>query len=269
MVSMKRFKMGCRRDKKDARDYLMRAYLPVVKLPKKIDYTSKMTPVRDQGDEGTCVAFSSAAGMKEYQEQIDWKKYMELSPRFLYSLCKKIDGAPGSEGTQIRFAMKALKEYGVCEEKYWPYRPHQDNGPKSGAAADAKKFKELAYARILGLDELKLSLAAKGPCVIGIVCFEGIMKTRTGKVPVPGPGARPLGGHAICAVGYDDAAKLLKFKNSWSGAWGDKGYGYLPYTYVNKYMMDAWSAVDIKDAIPMTIGKVEEFLIRGAEIPGF
>lgn len=260
MVTVNRSRLGCRRDTKDARDRLMRAYLPVAKLPKKIDYTQKMTPVRDQGDEGTCVAFSSAAGMKEYQEQIDWKKYMELSPRFLYSLCKKIDGEPGSEGTQIRFAMKVLKAYGVCEEKYWPYAPHQSNGPKPGASADAKKFKELSYARILGLDELKLSIVSKGPCVIGIECFRGIMKTRTDRVPMPAPGERTLGGHAICAVGYDDAAKLLKFKNSWSAAWGDRGYGYLPYNYVNKYMMDAWSSVDIRDAVPMTIEKVQGFM---------
>ena len=31
------FKLGCKKDKVDNRDYLMRAYLPVVKIPKKID----------------------------------------------------------------------------------------------------------------------------------------------------------------------------------------------------------------------------------------
>ena len=34
-----RFKTGCIKDKKDKRDYLMRVYLPVVKLPVKTDYT--------------------------------------------------------------------------------------------------------------------------------------------------------------------------------------------------------------------------------------
>lgn len=62
-------KLGCIRDKFDERDYLMRAYLPVVKLPKKVDYTKEMSPVRDQGEEGTCVGFAPATGMKEYQER--------------------------------------------------------------------------------------------------------------------------------------------------------------------------------------------------------
>ena len=255
----KRYLLGCKKDRKDNRDYLMRAYLPAKKIPAKVDYTSKMTPVRDQGDEGTCVAFSAVAGMKEYQEKQDWKKLIELSPRFVYSACKKLDGAPESEGTYIRFAMKVLKNYGTCRESFWPYQPHQANKAKKGAKEDAEKFKQLSYARILDLAELRMSLAEKGPCVIGVEVYQGMMDTKTGKVPMPKSGERVLGGHAICAVGYDDVKKFIKFKNSWSAAWGEKGYGYLPYAYIVKYMMDAWSSVDIKDAFPMTIGKVLKY----------
>ena len=75
-VKMQKYKLGCKKDKTDARDRLMRAYLPSVKLPPRTDYTAKMTPVRDQGAEGTCVAFSTVAGMKEYQEKQDCKKYL-------------------------------------------------------------------------------------------------------------------------------------------------------------------------------------------------
>ena len=253
------FKLGCKKDRKDNRDYLMRAYLPAVKIPSKTDYTSKMTPVRNQGDEGTCVAFASVTGMKEYQEKQDWKKHMELSPRFIYSACKKIDGVPDSEGTYIRFAMKVLKNYGTCRESFWPYQPHQKNKAKAGAKEDAEKFKQLSYARILDLDDLRRSIAQKGPCVIGVEVFQGMMDTKTGKVPMPKKGARVLGGHAVCAMGYDDKKKMVKFKNSWSENWGDKGYGYLPYKYIEKHMMDAWSSVDIKDAEPLTIAKVMKY----------
>lgn len=260
-----KFKLGCKKDKKDPRDYLMKGFLPVVRIPKKLDYTSRMTAVRNQGDEGTCVGFATVAGMKEYQEQIDWKKFMELSPRFLYSLCKKIDGYPDSEGTQIRIAMKMLKLYGTCREKFWPYIPHGGNKMFPGAAKDAAKFKTLTYARILGLEELKLSLYVKGPAVIGVEVYQGMMNTRTGVVPMPRATDAVLGGHALCVVGYDDSKKLVKFKNSWSEEWGTDGYGYLPYAYINKYMMDAWSSVDIKDGNPMTIEKVLRFT-RGIKI---
>ena len=255
-------KLGCIKDKFDDRDYLMRAYLPVIKLPKKIDYTPKLSPIRDQGDEGVCVGFATATGMKEYQELLDYEKLVELSPRFIYSECKKIDGMPGEEGTTIRVAMQVLESKGVCQEKFWPYSPHQKTKAQEGAISNAKKFCIMTYARILNLNELRLSLATKGPCVIGVEVFEGMLKTKTGLVPLPKKNATALGGHAICTVGYDDKKKVIKFKNSWSDKWGQKGYGLLPYAYVERYMMDAWSSVDIEDPNPLTLASVLNYRDR-------
>jgi len=249
-------RLGCIRDKFDERDYLMRAYLPIVKLPKKIDYTPKMSPVRDQQNEGVCVGFAVAVGMKEYQEFLDYEKLVELSPRFVYAEAKEIDGVPGLEGTTIRAAMRVVRNIGVCQEKFWPYQPYQNDRPKDGAFSNAKKFCIMTYARILNLDELRMSLATKGPAVLGIQVFKGMLKTKTGIVPLPKKGERSLGGHAICAVGYDDDKELVKFKNSWSSKWGDKGYGYLSFAYIERYMMDAWSSVDIEDPNPLTLASI-------------
>ena len=252
-------RLGCLKDEFSGKDYLMRAYLPVMKIPKKIDYTSKLSPVRNQGDEGSCVGFASATGMKEYQEMLDYAKFIELSPRFVYNECKKIDGMPEAEGTTLRAAMQVLNKLGVCQEKFWPYKPHQTDKAKKGFSADAKKFRIKTYARILNLDELRLNLATKGPCIIGVQVFQGMMTTKTGIVPMPKKNERPLGGHAICPVGYDDKKKLVKFKNSWSEKWGKKGYGFLPYAYIENYMMDAWSSVDIDDPNPLTLASVLQY----------
>lgn len=120
----------------------------------------------------------------------------------------------------------------------------------------------MAYARILKSDELRMSLATKGPAVLGIETFKGMLKTKTGIVPMPKKGERSIGGHAIAACGYDDEKELVKFKNSWSVKWGDKGYGYLPYTYIERYMMDAWSSVDIEDPNPLTLASVLRYRER-------
>ena len=101
-----------------------------------------------------------------------------------------------------------------------------------------------------------MSIFSKGPCVIGVEVFKGMMDARKGVVPMPSAYDKPLGGHAICPVGYNDKTRLIKFKNSWSDNWGDKGFGYLPYAYIEKYMMDAWSSVDFDDPSPLTIEKV-------------
>jgi len=255
-------KYGCIRDGFDDRDYLMRAYLAPVKLPGKVDYTPELSPVRDQGDEGTCVGFAAVAGMKEYQERLDYKKLVILSPRFVYSECKKIDGFAESEGTTIRAAMRVLAGKGVCQEKFWTYSPHQKTKAKKGAVSNAIKFRVSTYARILDLDELRLSLFTKGPCIIGVEVFRGMMEPGTGLVPMPGKNESSLGGHAICPAGYDDKKKLIKFKNSWSDKWGQKGYGFLPYAYVERHMMDAWSSVDIDDPNPLTLASVLKYRDR-------
>ena len=253
------YRLGCIKDKFDDRDYVMRAYLPVVKLPKKVDYTRKMSPVRDQGKEAACVGFAVASGMKEYQEFLDYQKLVILSPRFVYNEARKIDGSPSQEGTTLRASMQVLEKFGVCEEKFWPYAFDQKNTPKKGAKTNARKFRVKAYARILNLNDLRLSLFSKGPVVLGVEVFSGMIQTKTGIVPLPKKGEASLGGHAIAAVGYDDGKKLIKFKNSWSVKWGQNGYGFLPYAYIERYMVDAWSSVDIDDPHPLTLASVMSY----------
>ena len=222
--------------------------LPPIRVPRKVDYTTAMTPVRDQGDEGTCVAFASVVGVKEYEDTKEYKKIIELSPRYLYALCKKNDDAPGADGTYPRVAMKMLLKYGVSLESYWPYHPHQKDKPKSGAGKSAKTYRIKAYARLSSLDEMKRSLLVNGPFLAGVEVFASWFTDRvskTGVIPLPKKNDALEGGHAICIMGYDDSKKILKFKNSWSAGWGDRGYGYMKYEYIERYCSDAWSATDL------------------------
>ena len=41
-----------------------------------------------------------------------------------------------------------------------------------------------------------------------------------------------VGGHAVLAIGYDDANQWLLVRNSWGPQWGMQGYFTLPYAYV-------------------------------------
>ena len=66
-----------------------------------------------------------------------------------------------------------------------------------------------------------------------------------GIVPYPSQPNNCYGGHAICATGFNDDKKLIKFKNSWGKGWGQNGYGYISYDYINDFMWDAWTCNDI------------------------
>jgi hypothetical protein len=259
--------LGCLKDPKDLRDIPMGLVLPPIPLPAKIDYTSKMTPVRNQGDEGTCVAFAGVVGVKEYQDTKEYKNLIGLSPRYIYHLCKKYDGSPDEEGTYPRTAMKMLLKYGTPPENYWPYRPHQTDKPKHGAGKAAVKYRVRAYARLRTQVEMKRSLVINGPYLAGVDVYESWFTKkaeRTGLITMPKRSDQYQGGHAICIIGYDDTKKLFKFKNSWGAAWGDRGYGYLAYDYMKQYCLDAWSATDLIENPMALVKKIEEVLTKYA-----
>jgi C1A family cysteine protease len=50
------------------------------------------------------------------------------------------------------------------------------------------------------------------------------------------------GWHCVAICGYDDSRSRFEFKNSWGTAWGNSGYGTLPYGYVDKLSASAMIA---------------------------
>lgn len=259
------FSLGCHKDPEDLRDIPMGLVLPAVPIPKMVDYVTKMSPVRNQGDEGTCVAFASVVGVKEYQDKKEYRRPVQLSPRYLYYLCKKVDGQPYLEGTYPRIAMKILAKYGVAEESCWPYKPFQKDHPCASADKEAKRYRIKAYARLHTLMEMKRSLVINGPFLAGVKVFKGWFSKRvieSGLIPLPGKNEQTVGGHAVCIAGFDDVKQTFKFKNSWGRSWADKGYGYLSYAYIQKYCVDAWSATDLIANPRALVKKREEVILR-------
>jgi C1A family cysteine protease len=55
------------------------------------------------------------------------------------------------------------------------------------------------------------------------------------------------------AVGFDDAKRIRSWKgallvrNSWGPGWGDAGYGWLPYAYVDRGLAaDFWTLLRLE-----------------------
>jgi len=95
-----------------------------------------------------------------------------------------------------------------------------------------------------------------GPVPIGIPCFyELFFVGSDGMIPYPDNPDNVYGGHAVCAVGFDDKTQLVKFKNSWGESWGDHGYGYISYDYVRNFLWDAWVSKDLSVTREMLKGE--------------
>lgn len=246
-----RKKLGLHKSLLDKRDYLVSTLVKDVigKLPSKYSIRDKMTPVRSQGNEGACVGFAGAVGVKEYQEQIDYGIFVSLSPRFLYEESKKISGH--KEGTTLVACAKVLVEKGICEEKYWKYIPKDPQQPFPDAYHNALKYKvEPMWTRITNEKELKASLVKYGALLIGVKVYRNWYRQKNGHIPnatfcdkIKGV----LGGHAITITSYNDETQEYEFKNSWGESWGNQGYGFLTYKEMRRTLMDAVCLIDIDD----------------------
>lgn len=62
---------------------------------------------------------------------------------------------------------------------------------------------------------------------------------------------RFIGGVSMVLVGYDDEQKLFMVRTPFGAAWGDGGYGYLPYEYVCNpgLATDFWTLIETAEGI--------------------
>jgi C1A family cysteine protease len=108
--------------------------------------------------------------------------------------------------------------------------------PPRKVYAEARKHQAILYQRLpQDLDPLRGCLSQGWPFVFGFAVFESFESkavARNGRLPMPKRSERDRGGHAVMAVGYDDAQKRFILRNSWGPRWGMKGYFTIPYAYV-------------------------------------
>jgi len=224
-------------DLPDGRDYLFGARRSVpTDLPPSVDLRPFCSPVENQGQLGSCTA-NALAGALEFLEEKDKVRFADLSRLFIYYNERVVEHTVKADsGAMIRDGIKTLAAQGVCSEKRWPYNiSNFAMRPTMACYVEARKHRITAYERIQTLDEMRACLASGFPFVFGFTVyetFESAEVARTGVVPMPGPGERALGGHAVCAVGYDDGEKRFLVRNSWGPGWGIGGYFKMPYAYL-------------------------------------
>lgn len=224
-------------DLPDHRDYryskLIREKLT---LPSSIDLRDNCSPVEDQGNLGSCTS-NALAGLLEYNEIVYKQNFIDLSRLFIYYNERLIEHTVRYDsGAMLRDGVKSLVEYGVCSEGEWPYViTKYKTKPTKQCYTDAKSHTISSYYRIDTLDEMRHALANKNPFAFGFTVydsFESNEVSKTGTVPMPSSSEKVLGGHAVCAVGYDDTKSRFIVRNSWGANWGMNGYCTMPYDYL-------------------------------------
>ncbi len=216
-------------DLPDQRDYRYSA-LPrrVLRLPKSVDLRPVCSKVEDQGALGSCTA-NALAGALEFLERRDKVAFVDFSRLFIYYNERVIEHSTKYDnGAMIRDGIKTLAKQGVCTEKKWPYIVSKFAvKPTVSCYKEALNRQITSYHRILTLAEMRSCLAEGFPFVFGFTVYESFESdqvAKSGIVNMPKPKEKVVGGHAVLAVGYNDAGKRFVVRNSWGSDWGMKGY---------------------------------------------
>ena len=259
--------MGWQRDLPDFRDYApdskkiaevlpknTKALTPPKAIPAKCDLSNYCSPVEDQSSLGSCTA-QAGVGLLEYYENRAHGQHIDASRLFLYKTTRNLLHWTGDTGAWLRTTMKAMVLFGAPPEEYHPYDIARfEDEPSAFCYAFAQSYQAIRYYRLDQpgltssqlLTRIKNFLAAGYPSMFGFTVYN--YGNSKGEIAFPSVGDRALGGHAVVAVGYDNNRKIgsskgaIKIRNSWGTGWGENGYGWLPYDYVEaRLAVDFWS----------------------------
>jgi len=235
-------------DRPDQRDRLYAAIAaPPKRLPAKVDLRAGCSPVENQGQLGSCTA-NALVGNLEFLEKKSGRTVTDLSRLFIYYNERAMEGTINDDsGAAIRDGVKSLAKLGVCEESDWPYKISCfKQKPPAACYRSAADHQVTSYHRVIGLKQMRQCLAEGYPFVFGFTvyaAFESAAVAKSGQLDLPKKGEKNMGGHAVCAVGYDDQAGRILVRNSWGPDWGLAGYFTMPYDYADNSNLadDFWT----------------------------
>jgi C1A family cysteine protease len=197
-------------------------------LPTHFDWRSNsgsnwMTPVKNQGGCGSCVAFG-AVGAAEAQFKIQagnpgWS--LDLSEQHLFSC----GGGSCSKGWYISAALNYLKNYGTPDESCSPYQAQSGGASCSNSCPDwqSRAFKIASWSWAANNPSALQAALMNGPLVAGFNVYTDFFSYHGGVYHYDGHSSL-AGGHAIVIVGYDSNEQYWIVKNSWGASWGEGGY---------------------------------------------
>lgn len=252
----KNAKLGWKRDLPDPRDHKFKV-VPQVELPKIVDLRNNCPSIYDQGQIGSCTA-NAMGGVFQFEQMKQQIPNFVPSRLFIYYNTRSLEGTINEDaGATLRNTMKTMVNVGVCPEKMWGYNKCFKRKPSDDCYIEAQYNQVLEYLRVThSMYDIRYTLAQGFPVAFGMMLYDSFMSesaARTGKIPMPNLQTESsLGGHAVMLVGYNDTIREFIVRNSWGTNWGDRGYFYLPYEYIEtpNLTADYWTIKLVESPTP-------------------
>ena len=223
-------------------------------LPEAVSLLRYAPAPGDQGQQGSCVAWSSAYGARTILESTTagfTPDQAAFSPAFMYNQI----GLQGCQGSYIIRAMENLTQVGAVPFEQFPYDENDCSRQPSGQLIrDAANYRMLGFTRLtqgdnvdnLSLYAIKEHLSKDVPVVIGMMVggsfMQGMMGQEVWHPQESDYSQMGFGGHAMCVIGYDDRKEGGAFQilNSWGPQWGQNGVGWVRYNDFKYFVREAY-----------------------------
>ena len=223
-------------------------------LPESANLQKYAPSVGNQGQQGSCVAWSSAYAARSILESARTGQpgeSVKFSPSFLYNQI----GLDGCQGSYIERAMEYMTKQGSVPYSAFPYTDKDcSNQPDQQLVRQASEYKMRGFNRltvgdrtdVIDLNAIKQNLSQGAPVAIGMMVGQSFMQDMMGRDSwEPGPddaSMQGFGGHAMCVVGYDDKKNGGSFliMNSWGPEWGNNGFAWVRYPVFQHFVREAY-----------------------------
>ena len=210
-----------------------------------VSLENKFPPIGDQGQYGTCVAWSVGYNLKTALNAIEkgWSSSQlastdnQTSPKDLWMTIPSSKKGSKCDGTNFEPAFDAMIADGVASLRTVPYSSLGNcTGTKTGNSGNrlANYRKIASETEGLNVANFKGYLNAGRPIAIGARLGDRFMEWNSSSVLSSDTYNKPNmqhAYHAMTLVGYDDAKNAFRVRNSWGSSWGDKGSIWVDYNF--------------------------------------
>jgi C1A family cysteine protease len=197
-----------------------------------------ITPIKNQGGCGSCVAFGTTATVESTLrvQRGDPNLAVDLSEAHLFFCHARARGRNCSTGWWPEEALADFQSKGVVDEACYPY--NLSNTDCSGLCSNwaDRVVKISGFSDLTGKPaQIKDWVSTKGPVSSCFVVYQDFFSYKTGVYRhVTGSQA---GGHCVTIVGYNDSPGFWICKNSWGTGWGEQGFFCIAY---GECAIDSW-----------------------------